>query len=124
MLSLILSYTMYGFVMYALQLIKHAYILTVLAVQYVHTALLKRSSSVSTLCLLVLYLMYCFIAKRDSTVTTCNSWTKCEVTAGIMHNCHPVSGIWMRSQIPDLINERSLETQATWVIDVLGLLFF
>ena len=105
---LIPSYTMYGFVIYALQSIKHAYILTVLAVQYVHTAILKRSSSVSTFCLLVVYLMYCFIAKRDSTVPTFNSWTKCEVTAGIMHDCHPLSVVWMRPQIPDFINERKL----------------
>ena len=45
---------------------------------------------------------------------------------GVIHDrtsdCHLVSWAWMPPQVPDLTTERGFDSQATWVVDVLGLL--
>ena len=40
-----------------------------------------------------------------------------------MPNCHPVYWAWMWPQVPDPTTEHSIDLQAMWVIDVLGLFF-
>ena len=64
------------------------------------------------------------VQKFDIFTVQCRHLTKC---VGILHdrmpNCEPVSWTWMRPQVPGLTTERSFVSQATWVIDVLGLFF-
>ena len=61
------------------------------------------------------------------TVPAFNSCTKCWDSPCIIHNrtpdCHPVSQVWMRPQVPNLTSESSFDSQATCVIGVLGLFF-
>ena len=65
--------------------------------------------------------------KHDSqapfTVTTSNSCTKCVGSPSIIHDrtsdCNPVSWSWM--YVNDLTTKRNFDSQATCVIDVLGL---
>ena len=58
------------------------------------------------------------------TVPTFNSCTKCVGSAGKIHDhtpdCQPVSWVGMHD---DLATERRFDSQATWVIDMLGLFF-
>ena len=55
--------------------------------------------------------------------TTVSAFDSCEGSPGIMHDCtsycHPVSRSWMQSYFPDLTTERSLDSQAKWVIIIL-----
>ena len=64
---------------------------------------------------------------RRSTVPTFNSCAKCPDIPGIIHNRtpdhHSVSGACMRPDIPDLATKRSFDSQATMIIDLLGLYF-
>ena len=54
-----------------------------------------------------------------------NSCTKFDGSPGIIFDrtpiFHPVSWAWMLPQVPDHTTECSFDSQATWVIDFLGL---
>ena len=65
------------------------------------------------------------MSQTDPTVPTFNPCTKCVGSPGIINgrtpHCHPVSWAWMN--FDDLTDKLSFDSQATWVIVMLGLSF-